>query len=54
MLALETSSIASVIGAFTWTHISREILCVTHNTINKLTQNYLSCLVGEIGALQIS
>ena len=54
MLALETSSIAIVTGAFTWTHISREILCVSHNTINKLIQNYILCLVGEIGLLQIS
>lgn len=32
----ETSSIATAKGAFTWTHVSREITFGTHNSTEKL------------------
>ena len=50
----ETSFIATVKGAFTWTHVSREIALGTHNSTKKLTLKLSFASGREIGIVQIS
>lgn len=53
MLALAISSIATVTGAFTWTHIFRDITFVTHNSTKKLTLKLSLASGKSVGVLQI-